>query len=107
MGLGNASSVIESQILASQQKWNIQVLATVASSISVTAALTAVYWFCMMRRNFRRDLILFLIIGDVFKSMWYLIFAIVTFVSGPVSTTSPFCQVSGYMLGSSIELCGR
>lgn len=61
----------------------------------------------MMRRNFRRDLVLLLIIGDAWKSLWYMIFSSYTFVNGQVQTGSGFCEVNGYMLQTGIMSCGK
>ncbi|KAK6392927.1 hypothetical protein LTR65_003010 [Meristemomyces frigidus] len=80
-------------------------MATATSAVSITAAICALYWFCMMRRNFRRDLVLLLVIGDFWKSLWFLIYAAVTFAQGPVSTHSTFCQSSGYFLQMGVMMC--
>lgn len=106
-GLGSADSVNASAVLAMQQRHTIQVMATATSSVSITATICAMYWFCMMRRNFRRDLVLLLITGDFFKTIQYLIFSVVTFSRGPVSTTSNFCQASGFMLQVGLQACGK
>lgn len=103
--LGNASAVNASAILAMQQRHTIQVMATATSAVSITAAICALYWFCMMRRNFRRDLVLLLVVGDFWKSLWFLIYAAVTFARGPISTHSAFCQGSGYLLQMGIMMC--
>ena len=51
-----------------------------------------------MKKLFRHRLVLFLITSDAFKATWYFIFAVVAFANGPVSTTSGFCQASGFFL---------
>ncbi|KAK5110690.1 hypothetical protein LTR85_000751 [Meristemomyces frigidus] len=104
-GIGDAMSVNASAVLAVQQRHTIQVMASATSAVSITAAICALYWFCMMRRNFRRDLVLLLVIGDFWKSLWFVIFAAVTFSQGPVSTHSTFCQASGYLLQMGTEMC--
>ena len=106
-GLGNYSSVNASAVQSMHQRYVIQVLATTTSSISLLAASCAIYWFCMMRRNFRRDLVLLLIIGGMFKSFVFTLFGAVTFANGPVSTDGAVCQASGYMLQLAFELCGE
>jgi len=106
-GLVSANSVNVTTILAAHQRHTIQVLATATSSISIVAAICALYWFCMMRRNFRRDLVLLLIVGDLSKSSWFLIYSAVTFVHGQVMSDSAFCQASGYMLQTSLVACGE
>lgn len=105
--LTDANSVNEAAILALHQRHTLQVIATVCGSISILATLIAVYWFCMMRRSFRRDLILLLFVGDFFKSFWIMCFACYTFVHGPVPSASTFCQANGYLLQVSLELCGQ
>ncbi|KAK0257033.1 G protein-coupled receptor gpr1 [Friedmanniomyces endolithicus] len=104
-GLDRAMSVNASAILAYDQRHQIQVVATATSTVSITASLFAIYWFCLMRRNFRRDLVLLLIIGDFWKSFVYLLYATATFARGQLQTTSGFCQVGGYMLTAGIEAC--
>lgn len=104
--LNNFHSVNASAILDANQRHTIQILATVTSSISLAAAICAAYWFIMMQRNFRRDLVLLLILGGSWKSFWFMCFSAVTFASGPVHTSSPFCQASGYCLQVGFEACG-
>jgi G protein-coupled receptor GPR1 len=106
-GLGNVMSVNASGILAMQQRHEVQVMATAASAISMSAVLCAIYWFALMRRNFRRDLVLLLIMGDFWKSMWYMLQACVTFTHGQLKTESAFCQVGGYMTIVGIASCGE
>ncbi|KXS94008.1 hypothetical protein AC578_1746 [Pseudocercospora eumusae] len=94
-----------SAILAQTQQYQVQVIASAFSSVSIIAALCALYWFCMMRRNFRRDLVLLLIIGDFWKSTWLLIFSSTTLARGHIYTQSSFCQASGYFLQVGLEAC--
>lgn len=61
----------------------------------------------MMRRNFRRDLVLLLIIGDFWKSFWFLVGSAQTLASGQIATEDPFCQASGYFLQVGVEACGE
>lgn len=44
-----------------------------------------------------------LIQSDMFKALWFMIFAIVDFIHGPVPSSSPFCQASGFFLTIGIE----
>jgi G protein-coupled receptor GPR1 len=37
------------------------------------------------------------------KAVWYFVFPVVVFVGGPVSSTSNFCQASGFLLAFAIE----
>ena len=94
-----------SAILARTQQYQLQVIATTFSTISILAAICAIFWFCMMRRNFRRDLVLLLILGDCWKSAWFLVFSITTLIKGHIYTGSSFCQASGYFLQLGLETC--
>jgi hypothetical protein len=105
--LGNASAVTASQILAGHERHIIQIIATCNSSIGLAAAVCAVYWFFMMRRNFRRDLVFLLILGDFWKSLWFLAFAVYTFVHGQVASSAAFCQGAGFLLQAGMEACGE
>ena len=106
-GLGNYYSINSTAILAMSQQHTLQVIATTTSSLSMLAALIAIYWFCMMRRNFRRDLVLLLIVGGSWKSLWFVVFSVKTFVDGVVETKTAFCQGAGYMLQVGFEMCGE
>ena len=101
------STVNSTVAMAEHQRYVIRVVATSASTISLISALLAVYWFCMMRRNFRRDLVLLLILGGSWKSLWFLIFSVATFVNGSIESGSAFCQASGYLLLVGFESCGE
>jgi G protein-coupled receptor GPR1 len=57
-----------------------------------------------MRRSYRHHLILFLIICDTWKSLWYFIFPLVIFTRGKVQSSSKFCQASGFFLSLGLEL---
>ena len=105
--LENTTTFNASAIFALHQQHTRQVVATVFSSVSLAAALLAIYWFYMMRRNFRRDLVLLLIVGGSWKSLWFILFSVVTFANGPISTESKFCQASGYLLQVGFEACGE
>lgn len=105
--LGSNPSFNASSILAKRQQHQIQITAATFSSVSVLAALCALYWFTMMRRNFRRDLVLLLIIGDFWKSFWFLVGSAATLARGQIPTENPFCQASGYFLQVGVEACGQ
>lgn len=104
-GLGADGAFNASSILARQQQYKIQVIATTFSSCSIAATLCAIYWFCMMRRNFRRDLVLLLICGDFWKAAWFLVFSATTLGHGHIETESSFCQASAYFLQVGLEAC--
>lgn len=88
------------------QKVTIRIIATTTSSVSIAASLLAVYWFVNMRRNFRRDLVLLLIIGEFFKNLWFLVFSTYSLAQGDLATESGLCLANGYLLTASIETCG-
>ncbi|KAI5363066.1 Putative G protein-coupled receptor GPR1 [Septoria linicola] len=94
-----------SALLAKRQQNQLQIIASTFSSVSILAAICAIYWFCMMRRNFRRDLVLLLIIGDFWKSTWFLVFSTTTLAKGHIYTSSNFCQATGYFLQLGLEAC--
>ena len=106
-GLWNSHSVDAAGILASQQRRQIQILCAAMACVSISAAMCAIYWFCMMRRNYRRDLVLMLILGGFYKSLWYLIHGSVNFARSQVTSDESFCQVSGFMLQMGLQACGR
>jgi hypothetical protein len=106
-GLWNSHSVDAAGILASQQRRQIQIVCAAMASVSIFAAMCAIYWFCMMKRNYRRDLVLMLILGDFYKSLWYLIHGSVNFARSQVTSDESFCQVSGFMLQMGLQACGR
>lgn len=105
-GLGSSKGFDPSDVLNPTQRHVLQILATVTSSLSLAAALVAVFWFLMMQRNFRRDLVLLLILGGSWKSLWFVIFSGVTFATGPIRTSDTICQVGGYCLQAGFEACG-
>jgi hypothetical protein len=105
--LGFVPGFNASAILQGKQQRQLQFIATTFSSISILAAMCAIYWFCMMRRNFRRDLVLLLIFGDFWKSFWFLVFSTVTLSTGHIDTQEKFCQASGYFLQVGFEACGE
>lgn len=42
---------------------------------------------------------------DIFKSIWFFLYPTVALAHGPVPSTSPFCQISGFFLTAAIEAC--
>lgn len=106
-GLWAAASVDAAGILAAQQRRTIQIVCAAMASVSISAAACAIYWFWTMKRNYRRDLVLMLILGDFYKSLWYLIHGSVNFGRSQVKSEEAFCQVSGYMLQVGLQSCGE
>lgn len=54
MGLGGHLAD-PTNILAARQRLAVNSAAVAASTVSIVACLTVTYWFCMMKRNFRRQ----------------------------------------------------
>lgn len=106
-GLSSYSSVNSAGILAARQRRIIQLMCVCMSCFSILAAMCAIYWFTIMRRNYRRDLVLMLILGGFYKNLWYLIYGSVNLGRGQVKSSDPFCQVSGFMLQTGLEACGK
>jgi G protein-coupled receptor GPR1 len=64
--LGHSQSEFDSAALVSQEQAQvIETLAIIFATLSTIASVCGVYWFVVMRRNFRRDLILLLIVGNL------------------------------------------
>ncbi|KAJ9669566.1 G protein-coupled receptor gpr1 [Coniosporium apollinis] len=76
----------------------IQYTALTSSTLSIISCSLAFYWFCRMRKRFRHKLIMLLVLGDLVRAMWYFVHAIVSVGHGAISTSSPFCQTSGFMV---------
>ncbi|KAF4778646.1 hypothetical protein HER10_EVM0008221 [Colletotrichum scovillei] len=85
-------------------QWTIiQSTSLAAAALSFASVTFAFYWFSRRRRSFRHDLIMLLMSSDMLKSLWFIIFPIVDFKSGPVASSSSFCQASGFFLAVGIE----
>lgn len=41
--------------------------------------------------------------SDLLKALWFLVFPVVNLVHGPIKSSSPFCQASGFLLAVGIE----
>lgn len=63
--LGNADKFDPAALVSLEQAQTIEIIAMATASVSVLTSLCGIYWFLVMRRNFRRDLILLLILGNV------------------------------------------
>lgn len=83
----------------------IHITALVGASLSLVIALIALRWFLLMRRSFRHQLVMFLIISDTAKALWYFVFSVVFFTKGPITSSSGFCQGSGFLLHFANEAC--
>lgn len=124
--LGSTDTTDAAPALTASQSRILQCLALSFSTVSVASAILAFYWFMKMQRIFRHEyasthtlelfrygllmvlgsLVMLLIQSDMFKALWFMIFPIVTFISGPVASNSRFCQVNGFFITIGIEASG-
>ncbi|KAF3931569.1 hypothetical protein ABW19_dt0208783 [Dactylella cylindrospora] len=81
----------------------VRSIALCCSTISLVAAAVVLHWFFRMKRNFRRQLIMILIICDSFKTLWSFIFPIVALTDASVATGTQFCSASGFFFATGIE----
>lgn len=102
-----AESLESMRVLIRNQRRIVHIMVCVSSSFSIGLSLLAIFWFAMMKRNYRRDLILLLVVGDVAKNITYLAFSVVSLASGTISSASNYCQASGYLLVVGLLLCGE
>ncbi|KAK8162047.1 G protein-coupled glucose receptor regulating Gpa2-domain-containing protein [Phyllosticta citrichinensis] len=84
--------------LTDYHKFVTQVVAVTCSCVSLTIALIAFYWFCRMEKRFRHKLIMLLLCGDLNRALWYMIFSLVYFTQGTVSSKTGFAQASGFFI---------
>nr|POE71939.1 hypothetical protein CFP56_11815 [Quercus suber] len=105
--LQGAASFNATAVLAGQQGHTLALLTIVTSSVSFITTLFAIYWFFMMRRNFRRSLVALLIVADLVKSLCLMVQSAAAISPGGLHTTSGFCQVTGYVFLASSESCGE
>ena len=85
----------------------MQSIGALGGIAGLAAALLAIFWFCLMRRNFRRDLVLLLILGGCVRSLSLVIFAGVSLTQGHVQSDTNFCRVNGYMNMVGFLSCGE
>lgn len=89
--------------LTAHQNRAILIAGLTCASFSVLASLVTLRWFILMKRSYRHRLIMYLVISDTFKALWYFVFPVVMFSRGPVQSSSGFCQASGFFLAVGIE----
>ncbi|KAK6363404.1 hypothetical protein TWF730_000835 [Orbilia blumenaviensis] len=89
--------------LTREQLKIVRIIALCSSAITLIASAIVLHWFVRMKRNFRRQLIMILIICDSWKSLWSFIFPAVALANTNVGTTSTFCQASGFFFAFGIE----
>lgn len=85
------------------QNRSVLIAGLTCACFSVLATLITLRWFILMKRNFRHQLVMFLICSDTFKAFWYFLFPVVVFARGPVQSSSGFCQATGFFLSVGIE----
>ncbi|KAK3389234.1 G protein-coupled glucose receptor regulating Gpa2-domain-containing protein [Podospora didyma] len=98
-----ARQLAEDDDRPSRQVLILTVISLACASLSVFATLFTLYWFVKMRRSFRHELIMLLIQSDFIKSAAFVVFPIVNFARGPITSDSAFCQISGFSLAVGIE----
>ncbi|KAF3905035.1 hypothetical protein AA313_de0205315 [Arthrobotrys entomopaga] len=99
--LGSANPTIPA--LSQEQLKIVRIIALVSSGITLVASAIVLHWFFRIKRNFRRQLIMILIICDSFKSLWSFIFPAVALSELSAANTSEFCQASGFFFAFGIE----
>ncbi|OAA38804.1 Plasma membrane G protein coupled receptor (GPCR) [Metarhizium rileyi] len=85
--------------------FQLNVAAVVVGSLSLLATLVAVAFFLRMRRSFRHDLILLLILSDMLSTLWLVLLPAIELSNGRIPSNSTFCQISGFFLSLGIEAC--
>ena len=88
---------------STQQNRGVLIAGLTCACFSVLATLITLRWFILMKRTFRHKLVMFLIFSDMFKALWYFVFPVVVFSRGTISSSSKFCQASGFFLALGIE----
>ncbi|KAK6544681.1 hypothetical protein TWF694_001367 [Orbilia ellipsospora] len=89
--------------LSQEQLKIVRIIALVSSGITLIASAIVLHWFFRIKRNFRRQLIMILILCDSFKSLWSFLFPAVALANWNVANTSDFCQASGFFFAFGIE----
>ena len=79
------------------------VVSVTCASISLIAASLTCWWFARMKRRLRHRLIMLLIISDMGKALWFFVGPMVALINGPVKSSGPFCQASGFFLAWATE----
>jgi len=106
----------------------IQATACSVAGLSLLGGLITLYWFCRMKKKFRHksvpvvtmtlgshnfvlifvqySLIIILITGDLLRSLFLFVFPLVSLIRGHIQSKDPFCQASGYLTQTGIEVAG-
>ncbi|KAF8532628.1 G protein-coupled glucose receptor regulating Gpa2-domain-containing protein [Trichophaea hybrida] len=102
-GLGLNDRQFKGSTLTGRQLYILRSIALSAASMSMVSGLLVGWWFVRMKRSFRHHLIMLMIFSDFFKASWQLIYPVVVFTKGAVSSQSRFCQTAGFMMSMGIE----
>ncbi|KAI9679320.1 MAG: hypothetical protein M1817_005340 [Caeruleum heppii] len=86
-----------------QQTLILQILAALSAIISIIFAITAFYWFFMMRKKFRHILIMLLLVCNFVRAVGYLPYSFLIFRFKAVESESAFCQTSGFFIAFGTE----
>ena len=121
---GLNSGPLTHSIYSAQTANAVRIVATLCASISMLCGILAFYWFTRMKRKFRHtwvsnaiysplcfrltsiSLIMTMILSDLFKDINYIAFSIISFSRGGVSSSSAYCQASGFMIQFGVEVTG-
>jgi len=101
--LGEENGATRTTTFTKQQNQAVLIAGLACACFSVLATLITLRWFILMKRTFRHNLIMFLILSDTFKALWYFLFPVVVLSRGPVASSSGFCQATGFFLAVGIE----
>ncbi|KAJ4387106.1 G protein-coupled receptor gpr1 [Gnomoniopsis smithogilvyi] len=82
----------------------LHIISLTISSISFAATCLSGYWLVRMRRSFRHDLIVLLIVSDFMKSLWFVLYNIIVIGNhSRLDSEGAFCQACGYFFAMGIE----
>jgi len=101
--LGQAHAAANTASFTKDQNRAVLIAGLTCACFSVLATFVTLRWFILMKRTFRHKLVMFLILSDTFKALWYFIFPVVVFSRGPVASSSGLCQATGFFLAIGIE----
>jgi len=101
--LGGTENAVKAPPSSPVPPRSVLIVAMACASISVIAAFLTCFWFAKMKRTFRHHLIMLLIISDLGKAVWFFVVPLVYLARGPVSSSSSFCEASGFLLAQATE----
>ncbi|KAL3421102.1 plasma membrane g protein coupled receptor that interacts with the heterotrimeric g protein a [Phlyctema vagabunda] len=71
--------------------------------IGFLLSIPSLYWLLRIKRTFRHDLILLLVITDILKCLAYMALPIAAWAGMGVGSHSKYCQVSGFLMAATVE----